>query len=28
VDVDADYSEMALEKILEIEGTIRARRLF
>ncbi|UTW10498.1 phosphoglycerate dehydrogenase [Marinobacterium rhizophilum] len=28
VDVDADYSEVALEKILEIEGTIRARRLF
>ncbi|GGO78245.1 D-3-phosphoglycerate dehydrogenase [Marinobacterium nitratireducens] len=28
IDVDADYSEVALEKIAEIEGTIRARRLF
>ncbi|NVK43470.1 MAG: phosphoglycerate dehydrogenase [Oceanospirillaceae bacterium] len=28
IDVDADYSEVALEKITEIEGTIRARRLF
>ncbi|MFC6670243.1 phosphoglycerate dehydrogenase [Marinobacterium aestuariivivens] len=28
IDVDADYSEVALEKISEIEGTIRVRRLF
>ena len=28
IDVDADYSEVALEKLSQIEGTIRCRRLF
>ena len=28
IDVDADYSEVALQKLGEIEGTIRCRRLF
>ncbi|SEG81953.1 phosphoglycerate dehydrogenase [Marinobacterium lutimaris] len=28
IDVDADYSHMALEKLSEIDGTIRCRRLF
>jgi len=28
IDVDADYSEVALQKIKEIDGTVRARRLF
>ena len=28
IDVDQDYSELALEKLLEVEGTIRCRVLF
>ncbi len=28
IDVDADYSHVALEKLSEIDGTIRCRRLF
>lgn len=28
IDVDADYSEVALEKLSQIDGTIRCRRLF
>ncbi|WP_027856753.1 phosphoglycerate dehydrogenase [Marinobacterium jannaschii] len=28
IDVDADYSEVALEKVRHVEGTIRVRRLF
>ncbi|WP_188749397.1 phosphoglycerate dehydrogenase [Marinobacterium zhoushanense] len=28
IDVDADYSDVALEKLSQIEGTIRCRRLF
>jgi len=28
IDVDADYSELALEKLKQVKGTIRCRRLF
>jgi D-3-phosphoglycerate dehydrogenase len=28
IDVDQEYSELALEKLLEVEGTIRCRVLF
>ncbi len=28
IDVDADYSELALEKLKQVNGTIRCRRLF
>jgi len=28
IDVDADCSKVALEKLSEVEGTIRCRRLF
>jgi D-3-phosphoglycerate dehydrogenase len=28
IDVDADYSELALEKLKLVNGTIRCRRLF
>ncbi|HAB68147.1 MAG TPA: phosphoglycerate dehydrogenase, partial [Gammaproteobacteria bacterium] len=28
IDVDRDYSDVALEKLSEIEGTIRCRVLF
>lgn len=28
IDLDANYSDLALEKLSQIEGTIRCRRLF
>jgi D-3-phosphoglycerate dehydrogenase len=28
IDVDADYSKLALEKLQQVNGTIRCRRLF
>jgi len=28
IDVDADCSKIALQKLLEVDGTIRCRRLF